>query len=151
MNKIEISDYLHENLQLQDYIFIKDIILLLCIYLFYINFPYENFIKVLKIFIVVIIVRYILSLLTTYKFANENEKEKYFQYNFHIALLYILILSALHYQKSNNIDNYFYLFHFLLLLYILLNIGNQSIYTTDAIFTLAVTNLLYQYLQEFFN
>lgn len=147
MEKIYIKDFLRENLKLEDYTFIKDFILLICIYLFYINFPQNIFTNILKVFVIIIIFRYILSLLTTYK-ENAESSLKYFQYNSQIAFIYILILTYVNYYKilEKETLTQFYIVYIFLILYILLNIGTKNVYTTDAISTIAITNFIYPYI-----
>lgn len=146
-NSTQIEDFLQNSLQLQNYSFLKDILLAIGFYLFYINVPTYLFTKTLQILFFIIIFRYILSLLTTYKPTNE-ESQKYFQYNTHIAFMYILILS---YLKSNDIlsgSNTFYLYYILLLCYSLLIIGSHHVYTSDAFTSIILTYYIFYYLNK---
>lgn len=144
---LQVEDFIQDTVQLQNYSFLKDIGLGLCFYLFYINVPSYIFTKTLKILLLVLIFRYILSILTTYK-SNIDDSKKYFQFNSHIAFMYILILSLIQSDENLSFNNKFYIYYTFLAMYVLLIIGSQHIYTTDAISTLILTYSVFNYLNK---
>lgn len=142
---IEVNDYIQENLDFNEYSIFKDITLGILIYLFYINVPSDIFIKTLKIFIIIILSRYILSLLTTYKL---KDNKKYFQYNSHIAFVYILILTLFELNNITETNKIFYMYYIFLLFYTLFIIGCKHVYTTDALSTIFLTLIGFKYLNK---
>ena len=67
-----VKDLLHNYLDTTQIPFVKELILILCIYLFYYNSSFETFTFFIKYAFILFIIRYILSTLTYKEISNKN-------------------------------------------------------------------------------
>lgn len=141
-----ITDHLQTYLQNDSWIVLKDIILLGFVYVFYANVEFSVFITALKYYITILLIRYLVSITTTYK--NKTTDEKYFQISSHISLFMILILLSM----KNNLfslgvnQNMAWI---LILSYGLLIISTKQHYSYDVLSTMLL--VYYLFTNEYFN
>lgn len=130
----KVKDTLHNYLDTTQIPFVKESILILCIYLFYHNSSFETFTFFIKYASVLFIIRYILSALT-YKYQEDSNK-KHFDLNAHIILLTLVVLLFNKYNKYNT--EFTFLSWLTIIGYGLLVISTRESFTSDAIITIFI-------------
>ena len=135
-----IKDQIQTYLNFEKWSLLRDIILAVFIYLFYINVDFSTSIIVIKYYITLLIIRYLISVTTIHK--NKNDNTKYFQISGHLSLFMILILLSIQVNLFNlNINKD--MAWILILSYALLNIAVQKHYSSDILFTILLVHYLY--------
>lgn len=145
-NVFIITDQLQSYFQNENWLIVKDILLIGFCYIFYANVEFSVFIKALKYFITILIIRYLISITTTYK--NKYTNEKYFQINSHLSLFMILILLSV----QNNLFSLGVnqsMAWILILSYGLLIISSQQHYSYDILSTMLL--VYYLFTNNYFN
>jgi hypothetical protein len=135
-----IKDQIQNYLDFEKWSLLRDIIIAVFIYLFYINADFSITIIAIKYYITLLIIRYLLSITTIHK--NKNDNTKYFQISGHLSLFMILILLS---SKINlfNLNTNQEMTWILILLYALLNVSIQKHYSSDILFTILLVYYLY--------
>lgn len=139
-NNFIIKDQLQNYLNFESWSLLRDIILAIVIYLFYVNADFSTSVIAIKYYITILIIRYLISITTTYK--NKNDNTKYFQISGHVSLFMILILLAIQFNLFNLNTNQ-EMAWILILLYSLLNISGRKHYSSDVLFTMLLVHYLY--------
>jgi hypothetical protein len=153
-NENSIRDYLQTRFDTTSKPFLKEIVLLVAIYLFYVNVESNVLITACKYAIVLFVIRYILAILTdirtitrTNERTNErtntrtneitkiNKSSRYFQINGHL-ILFCIILFLLNFKD--------YMMWILIISYSLLVISSQEHYTSDIIMTIFLVHYVYK-------
>lgn len=134
-----VKDTLHNYLDTTQIPFVKELILILCIYVFYYISSFETFTNFIKYVIILFIIRYVLSTLT-YKYKEKTNK-KYFDLNAHIILLTLVVLLS---NKYNKLPNEF-LTWLTIVAYSLLVISTQENFTSDVIVTIFIVYIFVNY------
>lgn len=139
MTSMLITDRLQNTYDYSAYTIIRDVIIILTIYLSYTYLPFDTFSSIWKLYLGVLVVRFVLSELTLLR--DEETKKKYFQMSGHIALFTLSVLFA----STHNIFNLQNIIfrNGLLLAYAILNIIVHAHYTTDVVNTLVFIHFLY--------
>jgi len=142
-NIFSIQDYIQTQIDTSQSPFLKEIILLITMYLFYINVESNILTSALKYGFIIFLLRYILSILT--RIQNIKTKDRYFQIDSNVVLFSIMIFLMM---NSTN-----YLTWILISSYSLLVISTKEHYTSDIIITILVVhyilhnNYIKQYVQ----
>lgn len=141
-----ISDSLQNFLNLHDYKFVRDVILILSLVVFYLLAPLNGLWCLAKFYALGISIRFLLSLLTTIR--HKETQIKYFQTSGHVLLFSFIILIL---SKFNNGISQQIAF-ITILLYALLNIATKAHFTTDVAYTILLVYFLFNnnYLQTTF-
>ena len=135
-----IKDQIQNYLDLEKWSLLRDIILAVFIYLFYINADFSISITVIKYYITLLIIRYLISITTIHK--NKNDNTKYFQISGHLSLFMLLILLSIQVNLFNlNINKD--MAWILIFSYALLNITVHKHYSSDILFTMLLVYYLY--------
>jgi hypothetical protein len=135
-----IKDQIQTYLDFEKWSLLRDIILAVFIYLFYINVDFSISIIVIKYYITLLTIRYLISITTTHK--NKNDNTKYFQISGHLSLFMLLILLSTQvnlFNLNTNKD----MAWILILIYALLNVAVQKHYSSDILFTILLVYYLY--------
>ena len=127
-----ITDYIQKNFGNSQLSLLRDIILGISIYLFYCNVESQIFFKFLKYSVILLSIRYIISLLTS--FIDPITNKRHFQISGHLVLFLLMIII---YIESNNIS--LYTASGLVLSFALLVIISKGHYTSDIISTILLT------------
>lgn len=139
MIEVSITDRLQEAYDYSGYTLSRDIVLLVVVYITYTHLPFDTFCNIWKIYIGVLVVRFLSSELTTIR-RNDSDK-KYFQMSGHMALFTLSVLFASQHNLFN-LQNPI-LRNVLLLMYGILNIIVHAHYSTDIITTTIIVHFLY--------
>jgi len=149
-NENSIRDYLQTRFDTTSKPFLKEIVLLVAIYLFYVNVESNVLITACKYAIVLFVIRYILAILTdirtitrtnertntrTNEITKINKSSRYFQINGHL-ILFCIILFLLNFKD--------YMMWILIISYSLLVISSQEHYTSDIIMTIFLVHYVYK-------
>jgi hypothetical protein len=134
-----VKDLLHNYLDTTQIPFVKELILILCVYLFYHNSSFETFTFFIKYAFILFIIRYVLSTLT-YKYKEISNK-KYFDLNAHVILLTLIVLLS---NKYNKLPNEF-LTWLIIVVYGLLVISTRENFTSDVIITIFIVYIFVNY------
>ena len=134
-----VKDLLHNYLDTTQIPFVKELILILCVYLFYHNSSFETFTFFIKYAFILFIIRYVLSTLT-YKYKEISNK-KYFDLNAHVILLTLVVLLS---NKYNKLPNEF-LTWLIIVVYGLLVISTRENFTSDVIITIFIVYIFVNY------
>lgn len=134
-----ITDRLQEAYDYSAYTIMRDIVLLLVVYTTYTYLPFNTFSNIWKIYIGLIMLRFVLSELTAIRKKDSNKK--YFQLSGHMALFTLSLLFATQHNVFNLQNPLFR--NALLLIYGLLNIIVHAHYTTDIINTTILIHFIY--------
>lgn len=132
-NQFIYKDYLHEIIDTSSKPFLKEIILLAALYWFYTTTSSEVFITFIKYIILLIIVRYTLSVLT--QIRDHNDK-RYFVLNANVIIFTLMILLM---NQSGSLIDRDLLSAVIITSYSLLVISTKEFYTSDVLLTLVVT------------
>lgn len=133
-----IKDFVHEKLDTSKHQFLKEIILFITLYIFYLYSDSVILITFLKYIITFIIVRYLLSLLTEIK---DEHNKKQFILNINVIVFTCVILLM---NQYGILKEYQLLSYALIISYSLLVISTREYYTSDVIITLIVVHYLYK-------
>ena len=134
-----VKDLLHNYLDTTQIPFVKELILILCVYLFYHNSSFETFTFFIKYAFILFIIRYVLSTLT-YKYKEISNK-KYFDLNAHVILLTLIVLLS---NKYNKLPNEF-LTWLIIVVYGLLVISTRENFTSDVFVTIFIVYIFVNY------
>ena len=131
-----IEDYFQKRFNTSSRPFLKDIVLILLIYIFYMYSESNVLIMALKLSVILFVLRYILSVVTNIK--HLGSRRRYFQINGNVLLFSIIILLM---SKAHvlDIDKAFGLGPVLIISYSLLVISTRQHYTSDIIMTILLT------------
>jgi hypothetical protein len=137
----EIEDVIQKNLDMSSYFLIKDIVLLIIVFILYSSLDFNWIIVSIKAFFIIIVLRYIISYLTTIIEYDENNRgTKYFQISANLSLFmifcYILYINQLY------ITNYT-TFNLSIILYAILLIAVKSNFASDTLFTYLFMTFMY--------
>ena len=139
-NTFVIKDQIQIYFDFETWSLLRDIILGIFIYFFYMNVEFSIVIIALKYYITLLLIRYLISITTTYK--NKNDNTKYFQISGHLSLFMILILISININLFNLNTNQD-MGWILIFSYALLNIAVQKHHSSDILFTILVVHYLY--------
>lgn len=137
----EIEDIIQTNLNMSSYFLIKDFILLIMGFILYSSLDFHWLIISIKAFFVIIVLRYIISYLTTItEYDNNDRGTKYFQISANLSLF--IIFCYIFYINQLYITNYT-TFNLLIVLYSILLIAVKSNFTSDILFTYLFITFMY--------
>lgn len=136
-NQFVYKDYLHGIFDTSSKPFIKEIVLIVVLYWFYTTTSMEDFIIFIKYITVLILIRYVLSVLTQIK---DNNDKRYFMLNANVIIFASIILWM---NQSGILLDRGYLASVLITSYSLLVISTKEHYTSDVLVTLLVTYSLF--------
>ena len=131
-----------------EYTFIKDFILLICIYFFYINARETPLIMIfIKYFFIIIFIRFVLANLTSIKEINNGviSDKKHFQISTRLVIFTLLVLIAF----DNNLISQPILIYSIICYGILNNIISESHSTFELIVSILITHFVYNNLKQF--
>lgn len=141
-----ITDQLQNYFRNDNWLILKDILLIGFGYIFYANVEFSIFVKALKYFVAILTIRYLISITTMYK--NKYTHEKYFQINSHLSLFMIMILLSI----QNNLFSFGLnqsMAWILILTYTILIISSQQHYSSDVLYTMLL--VYYLFTNNYFN
>lgn len=130
IKQIDIIDKLHNVINTSSKSFIKDVILVIMIYVFYSNVSFNTFIVFVKYSLFFLFLRFVLSFVTEKRDAIS--KAKHFDLNAHIIIFTTIILLTYKYGILYNT----FLLSLMVITYSIFVISTQDYYTSDAIITL---------------
>ena len=136
-NQFVYKDYLQEFFDTSSKPFVKEIVLIVALYWFYTNTPLQDFIIFIKYIIILILIRYVLSVLTQ---IRDNNDKRYFVLNANVIIFTTIILWM---NQSGSLVDSGYLASVLITSYSLLVISTKEHYTSDVLVTLLVTYSLF--------
>jgi hypothetical protein len=82
-NQFVYKDYLQEFFDTSSKPFVKEIVLIVALYWFYTNTPLQDFIIFIKYITILILIRYVLSVLTQ---IRDNNDKRYFVLNANVII-----------------------------------------------------------------
>lgn len=133
---IHIADVIQTKYDfLEGYSLTRDIILVLAVYALYAYVPFETFSTFIRYWVAMIILRYLMSLITT--LTKENGK-KYFQISGHMSMFTLVLLVA----RDNDLIQK-YAMYVLAVSYGILNSAVKAHYTSDLLATYTMVMYLY--------
>lgn len=153
---IVVRDYLQTRFDTSSKPFLKEIVLLVAMYLFYVNVESNTLITACKYAIVLFVIRYILAIFTNIRTnittnirtntrtdtdtrtdtrTDTDTSRRYFQINGHL-ILFCIILFLLNLKD--------YMVWILIISYSLLVISSQEHYTSDIIITIFLVHYVYK-------
>lgn len=144
---VEIHDGLQELKNAEKYTFIRDIVLGGLVFFLYKNIPTPAFITLVYYYIVFIILRFVLSEITTLKIVDgERKGKKYFALSGHVALFTLCIYMSLQHN----------LFHkwiglSALIAYCILTVSVRAHFTADVINTVLLVFWNVTFLKKYFD
>lgn len=136
-NQFVYKDYLQEFFDTSSKPFVKEIVLIVALYWFYTTTPLQDFIIFIKYIIILILIRYVLSVLTQ---IRDNNDKRYFVLNANVIIFTTIILWM---NQSGSLVDSGYLATVLITSYSLLVISTKEHYTSDVLVTLLVTYSLF--------
>jgi len=136
-NQFVYKDYLQEFFDTSSKPFVKEIVLIVALYWFYTNTPLQDFIIFIKYITILILIRYVLSVLTQ---IRDNNDKRYFVLNANVIIFMTIILWM---NQSGSLVDRDYLAIVLITSYSLLVISTKEHYTSDVLVTLLVTYSLF--------
>jgi hypothetical protein len=136
-NQFVYKDYLQEFFDTSSKPFVKEIVLIVALYWFYTNTPLQDFIIFIKYIIILILIRYVLSVLTQ---IRDNNDKRYFVLNANVIIFMTIILWM---NQYGSLVDRGYLASVLITSYSLLVISTKEHYTSDVLVTLLVTYSLF--------
>jgi hypothetical protein len=137
----EIEDVIQENLNMTSFFLIKDIILLVMGFVLYSSLDFHWLTVSIKAFFIIIVLRYIISYLTTITEYDKNDRgTKYFQISANLSLF--MIFCYIFYINQLYITNYA-TFNLLIVSYSILLITVKSNFTSDTLFTYLFMTFMY--------
>jgi hypothetical protein len=136
----QIEDSLQNNFDFSNISVIKDIMLGLSVYLFYINAESDIFMAFLKMIILLFIVRWLLANIT--KITDTSAKPKrHFQISGHLIILYTIVFLSIRYNLFNLQDNQ-NIGWFVVFLYSFFIITTKTNTTSDILFSVLLIHAL---------
>jgi hypothetical protein len=141
-SKFVIEDWIQNNIKMNTPFMelLNNILLGILVYVFYSNVEFPIFIKFIKYYVLLLIIRFIISSITSIKDVENNKS--YFQINSHIGLFLLIILLCIEENIFGLGDNY-YLSLGLVLIYSLSVIVTRYAYTYDVITTILLINYIF--------
>lgn len=141
-SKFIVEDWIQNNIKFKSSFMelLNNILLVLLVYVFYSNVEFPIFVKFIKYYVLILIIRYIISSVTNIKDIENNKR--YFQINSHIALFVLIILICIESNTFELSDNY-YLSLALILIYSLIVIITKYAYTYDVITTVLLIHYIF--------
>lgn len=136
-NQFVYKDYLQEFFDTSSKPFVKEIVLIVALYWFYTSAPLQDFIIFIKYITILILIRYVLSVLTQ---IRDNNDKRYFVLNANVIIFTTIILWM---NQSGSLIDRGYLAIVLITSYSLLVISTKEHYTSDVLVTLLVTYSLF--------
>lgn len=141
MSFVTIEDKLQQQYDYSNYTIVRDIVLVLGLYISYAYLNYETFTRILKVYFAFLIFRFVMSHLTTIHHQKDNTIKKYFQISGHMTLFTLIVLHLSNYNVFN-LQN-LTLRTSTLVLYGLLNVLVHAHYTTDIINTAIIVHFVH--------
>lgn len=145
-----IEDKIQTYLQYENWSLLRDIILIILVYIFYTNVEFNLFQAAIKYYIIFLIIRYLISIITTVTKKENTTTEKYFQISAHVGLFTILMLlfSMSHVPQNADVADKVPFINqtsswVIILAYGLLNIATQKHYFYDILSTILLVNYLF--------
>lgn len=132
-NQFVYKDYLQEFFDTSSQPFVKEIVLIVALYWFYTNTSLQDFIIFIKYIIILILIRYFLSVLSE---IRDNNNKRYFVLNANVIIFTTIILCM---NQFGSLVDRGYLASVLITSYSLLVISTKEHYTSDVLITLLVT------------
>lgn len=142
-----INDKLQEAYDYSAYTITRDIVLLFTVYITYTYLPFDTFTSIWKLYLGVLLIRYILSELTVLR--REDTNKKYFQMSGHMALFTLSVLFAAK-QNIFNLQNALFR-NAVLLTYAILNVVVHAHFTTDIVNTTIFVHFLFYTFGSYLN
>uniref|UniRef100_A0A6C0H6K6 Sphingomyelin synthase-like domain-containing protein n=1 Tax=viral metagenome TaxID=1070528 RepID=A0A6C0H6K6_9ZZZZ len=136
ITEITVTDTIQNRLDWSKYTLTIDIVLLAAVGGAYMYLPWDTITLLLKVYIVFLFVRYLVSELTLFRKASENKK--HFQISGHFGLFLLIVLFLRSVLQLNN-----YAYNLLIVSFGLLNVATHAHTTMDILFTYLVVNWLY--------
>jgi hypothetical protein len=136
-----IEDTLQNNLNLESYSVIRDILLGISVYLFYINSSYDVFMTFIRMILILFVIRFLLANIT--KITDTTTNQKHFQISGHLIILYSII--ALSIQHNNfNLENNANLGWLIVGVYSLFIIGTKQQTVSDIVLSLLLLSFIFK-------
>lgn len=141
-SKFIVEDWIQNNIKFKSSFMglLNNILLVLLVYVFYSNVEFPIFVKFIKYYVLILIIRYIISSVTNIKDVENNKR--YFQINSHIALFVLIILICIE-NNTFGLDENYYLSLGLVLIYSLIVIITKYAYTYDVITTILLIHYIF--------
>lgn len=141
-SKFIVEDWIQNNIKFKSSFMglLNNILLVLLVYVFYSNVEFPIFVKFIKYYVLILIIRYIISSVTNIKDVENNKR--YFQINSHIALFVLIILICIE-NTTFGLDENYYLSLGLVLIYALIVIITKYAYTYDVITTILLIHYIF--------
>lgn len=141
-SKFIVEDWIQNNIKFKSSFMelLNNILLVLLVYVFYSNVEFPIFVKFIKYYVLILIIRYIISSVTNIKDVENNKR--YFQINSHIALFVLIILICIE-SNTFELSNNYYLSLALILIYSLIVIITRYAYTYDVITTILLIHYIF--------
>jgi len=142
----QIEDSLQNNFDFSNISVIKDIMLGLSVYLFYINAESDIFMAFLKMIILLFIVRWLLANVTKMTHTSHNgdtsaKPKRHFQISGHLIILYTIVFLSIRYNLFNLQDNQ-NIGWFVVFLYSFFIITTKTNTTSDILFSVLLIHAL---------
>jgi hypothetical protein len=129
---ISITDAIQSNFDLENYTLIRDVIIVAWGYLAYTQMPTDVFVKLVKYYITFVLIRWIISSMTTIE-INKKGQKKYFQISGHVGLFTLITLFLM--QVSFFGSDAHLLPYVFISTYALFNVAVKAHFTSDVINT----------------
>lgn len=136
-NYLIVNDYIQSVVDTSTKPFIKEFILIVCLYFFYNIAPTSVFISFLKYVFIMIFFRYFLSVVTQ---IQNKHGQRHFILNANVIIFVLVLLSLNRHQLFERT----FLMWLLITLYSLLVISTKEHYTSDVILTIILVYSLYE-------
>lgn len=134
-----IVDRLQQAYDYSSYTILRDIVLIVVVYITYNYLPFDTFCSIWKVYLCILLLRFALSELTNLR--KKDSDKKYFQTSGHMALFTLSVLFA---AQHNLLNLHYVLFrNALLVAYGILNVIVHAHYTTDIINTTFLIHFVY--------
>lgn len=141
-SKFIVEDWIQNNIKFKSSFMelLNNILLVLLVYVFYSNVEFPIFVKFIKYYVLLLVIRYIISSVTNIK--DVENKKRYFQINSHIALFVLIILICIE-SNTFELSNNYYLSVGLILIYSLIVIITRYAFTYDVITTILLIHYIF--------
>ncbi|NBP00271.1 MAG: hypothetical protein EBU90_09135 [Proteobacteria bacterium] len=136
ITEIAVQDTIQNRLDWSKYILTRDLVLLAAVGGAYMYLPWDTITLLLRVYIVFLLVRYLISELTVFRKASD--KKKHFQISGHFGLFLLIVLFLRSVLQLNN-----FAYYLLIVSFGLLNVATHAHTTVDVLFTYLLVNWLY--------
>ena len=137
--EIKISDSIQKRYNFEQFSIIGDIILAIIIYFTYLYLPTSEFTRLLKFYIILVLIRYFFSNLTK---ITINDK-KYFQVSSHMTLFLLIVLIGNENQIFGSNEYINLISYFAVIIYGSLLVILRTQYSVDVINSIFLTTFIY--------